>query len=135
MHVIQLSLKLKLKTFYHFNLASFGWLYDLSSFSTGHMRNLLGVEVMEHYEEIIETKVLKKYINTTCDICGRDVNEGNTESFFNEVTISHEYGKRWTGCQTASKFEPDICNICFTEKIVPFLKSLGLNVEYVDSSF
>ncbi len=90
---------------------------------------------MEHYEEVTETIVHKKYIKTTCDICGRDINEGNTESFFNEVTISHEYGKRWTGCQTAIKFEPDVCSNCFTEKIVPFLKSLGINVEYVDSSY
>jgi hypothetical protein len=94
-----------------------------------------GVEGMDHYEEVTETIVHKKYIKTTCDICGKDVQEGNTDSFFNEVTICHEYGQRWQGCQTASKFAPDICSKCFTEKIVPFLKSLGINVEYVNSSF
>jgi len=94
-----------------------------------------GVEGMEHYEEVTETIVHKKYIKTTCDICGRDVQEGNSESFFDEVTISHEYGQRWQGCQTAIKFEPDVCSSCFTGKILPFLKSLGINVEYVDSSY
>jgi hypothetical protein len=90
---------------------------------------------MDHYEEVTETIVHKKYMNTTCDICGRDFQEENVESFFNEVTICHEYGQRWQGCQTAVKFAPDICSKCFTKKILPFLKSLGINVEYVDSSF
>jgi hypothetical protein len=96
------------------------------------------LRVMDHYEEVTETIVHQKYIKTTCDICGRDIREDqevNNESFFNEVTISHEYGQRWQGCQTAIKFDPDVCVKCFTEKILPFLKSLGINTEYVDSSY
>jgi hypothetical protein len=90
---------------------------------------------MDHYEEVAETIIHKKYIKTTCDICGRDIQEENAESFFNEVTICHEYGQRWQGCQMASKFKPDVCSKCFTEKVLPFLKSLGMNVEYLDSSY
>ena len=90
---------------------------------------------MDHYEEVTETIIHKKFIKTTCDICGKDIQEENMGSYFNEVTIFHEYGQRWQGCQTAKKFEPDVCIKCFTEKILPFLKSLGIDIKYVDSSY
>jgi len=81
---------------------------------------------MKHYETVTETvtQTVDKYIETTCDICGANLD--NNVNRYHECTISyiHYY--------TSSKesFEPDICVDCFEGKVLPLLRSIGLKVNY-----
>ncbi len=87
---------------------------------------------MKHYKTVtVPAHETRKYVKTTCDVCGEVIATGPFE--INEVEISHETGTSYPGCYTVETFAPDICGDCFTDKIVPFFESLGVNVRYVDN--
>jgi len=74
--------------------------------------------------------------STICEICGKDTDTENEGNSFNKVVITHDFGERWAGSadHNSESFSPCICGKCFKKKIIPFLKSLGVNTEYKDTS-
>lgn len=78
---------------------------------------------MEHYDEVTEIK--RRLVKTTCDICGKDIEWENTESYMDKsVCIEYRHGMAWPGEPDYDTFEPDICSYCFREKIYPLIASL-----------
>ena len=94
---------------------------------------------MKHYKETTETKIItsRKYLNTTCDICGKEFEEeeGFIVRNYSRVRIEHVKGESYPEGTFESKLEPDVCTECFEGKILPFLRSIGLKSEYEDSTF
>lgn len=96
---------------------------------------------MKHYSETMETKTItsmnRKYLNTTCDICGKEFQdeEGFIVVNYSRVIIEHVKGESYPEETFESKLEPDICSECFEGKILPFLRSIGLKGEYEESTF
>lgn len=83
--------------------------------------------------------VLKKLI---CDSCkteasrpayedwassGWDVQE--TEIAFKSI-IKHKEGQSYPGVQYGEQCSVDLCPECFKAKLIPFLESIGVTVEY-----
>lgn len=87
---------------------------------------------------VTETRT-REYQATTairCDICGREVQESNwVESYWGvEETEGRFYARRWTGEQYpeggwGEVWEFDICPTCFAERLIPWLREQGVNVE------
>jgi uncharacterized protein (DUF983 family) len=87
---------------------------------------------MDIYKEIIipERKEMNK-IKTVCDICGNDLSEFENGNYkVNRVKIIHEKGNVWPEGSSIYKFEPDICPKCFEDKLVPMLKTVGIEIDY-----
>lgn len=76
---------------------------------------------MQHISErLVPTRVITK---VTCDLCGKDCREAEFE--VNRVEVEHSYGEAYPDGGTTTKVEFDLCGACFTEKLRPFLESLG----------
>jgi hypothetical protein len=87
---------------------------------------------MEHWEE--RTVTQNTLVKTTCDICGCEIktHDGGMPMKVNQVTIEHEDYKSWPDDVTGKgTLAPDICGKCFEDKILPFLRSIGLRTEYI----
>jgi acetylglutamate kinase len=85
---------------------------------------------MEHYEE--KTITEKRLVKKTCDICGAEIPlKWDAGRNIDDVEIKRKVGYRLDYGEggEAKIFEPDICGKCFDEKILPFLKSLGIDEE------
>lgn len=87
---------------------------------------------MQHYEKktVTETKTVYKY--TECDICDAqtsDERNWNGGQFsVNEVKIECTIGTSYPGSGNVDISSVDICPDCFTQKLVPFLESLGAKI-------
>lgn len=69
-----------------------------------------------------------------CDVCGAetggDSNWAKSNYYkFDEVTIERRYGERYPEGSSTTEQEYDICPECFEQKIVPFLKGLGAEIQ------
>lgn len=94
---------------------------------------------MKHFKKIEEIKTINKLEKITCDICGQEFKPevGDKEGItYDLVEFSHtkgyvyeSYGDFYDG---RANLELDICGKCFKEKIKPFLRSLGVNLQYKD---
>lgn len=82
---------------------------------------------MQHYEkEIIPEKEVATYTHTTCDLCGKDVEEHLDSYAVDEVTVKREYGNRYPDGGNVTTIEVDICGPCFATKLGPWLESQGV---------
>lgn len=90
---------------------------------------------MNHYKLETVSKLEKKLIKTTCDICNNEIK--NLEFYkFDEVTISHRYGERWPEGGNSETLDLDICPECFKNKILPFIEKLAnKNFTYSESDW
>ncbi len=100
---------------------------------------------MKHVESV--TREYDQVSGITCDICGAHTNgirwiEPNKNEFWKdkdvtEVTVLYKTGWFGHGDEGGSgtKVDVDICPACFREKLIPWLKSQGVEVkteEWVD---
>ena len=80
---------------------------------------------MKHYEEVIETR--RKLMNTTCDICDRDVQwDRKNFSDISETKIYLRTGNTWPEGGSGTTKLIDTCEDCFETKIIPALRKAGI---------
>jgi hypothetical protein len=89
---------------------------------------------MRQYETKIKTITYENIVKITCDICGNEISNDRRSYYRDECTIMHEYGTEYSDGSDLLQFKPDICTSCFEKHIIPFLKDLGVNIEYKDIS-
>lgn len=85
---------------------------------------------MKNYKEVeYKTKIED---STTCNSCGLlDSNWIRTNDHRDEsLTIEHEMFSGSSGGGWGERYEVDICPHCFMTKVIPFLKTIGVNREY-----
>lgn len=83
---------------------------------------------MKHYKEVHRPAMVDQYCtHSSCDICG--ANCGTDENYaIYEVTVKYREGSNYPDSGWGTETEVDLCSKCFTEKLVPWLKSQGANV-------
>lgn len=99
-------------------------------------------------DKAIPASVIKITVGVSCDICGRESKHPSysdesiwTDSSYavNGVTIvvqvKHAIGSSYPEGASMEVFAPDICPDCFTEKVLPALRALGVKTEYKDRSY
>ena len=79
------------------------------------------VEVPAH----TETRV----VGLKCDLCGAE--SGGRLGWghgydFDEVVIYRKYGTRYPECGNETEIRVDLCPKCFTTKLLPLLRDLGV---------
>lgn len=94
---------------------------------------------MKIYQNTEEKHIVKKLVFIKCDICGLGINpvvETKEGQKFDQVTVSHVKGYEYNGYgeyfDGKLYLDLDICGECFESKILPVLKSLGVDTEYRD---
>ena len=96
---------------------------------------------MKIYEDrIIPEKTIEQLKTRKCDLCGVEANgeDWEAKSFYaiNETEIviearqkeGHSYPEGGSG----TKYEIDLCPDCFKNKLIPWLKSQGANIQKED---
>lgn len=88
------------------------------------------------YEEQKITSKLNVLVETTCDICGAVAKRGDWESSCYEVnevevsvTVKQKDGSSYPDGGWGEELQADICPKCFKEKLIPFLRSEGCEIE------
>ncbi len=89
-----------------------------------------------------ETKIVKKTydseetISITCDICHTKYKDDNWNADWyklNEteisITIRHKQGDQYPEGGSGTEMTIDICPKCFTEKLIPWIKSFGTELK------
>jgi hypothetical protein len=106
---------------------------------------------MKITETRTETVTRKVEVGQSCDLCGRDLDEVEQERARGrrpdgvafdrgKVTIMHEIGQSWGDGAVAEALpvgtlEVDCCIACFEDKVLPFLRSIGLTRDYDYASY
>ena len=82
---------------------------------------------MKHYKEIkIPAKTEMHIYKTTCDMCGRDIKRDAYDA--EEVEIKHRTGEVYPEGGSGEVTSIDMCGECFEKKLVPWLKSNGVEI-------
>ncbi len=97
---------------------------------------------MKTYKEetVTETRTRKVLVKRCCDLCGREAKSGDdwerglyevseTEV---EMTVRHKVGDNFPSGGSGTEFIVDLCPVCFTGKLIPWLKSQGAQIEERD---
>ncbi len=92
---------------------------------------------MKHFKEIVRpaqpayTEQIEE--NVTCDFCKKDIKT----SFYdiNEVTIEHREGDSYPSGGTTTTTSVDMCGKCFKEKLIPWIKSQGAELQIKDNDW
>lgn len=83
---------------------------------------------MKQFEDVVVPKRTEsKLVTTTCDLCTREITTGRFE--VNEVEISCKTGESYPEGGNGVITEIDMCQTCFIEKLIPWLKSQGVKTE------
>ncbi len=89
---------------------------------------------MKVYEnKTIPESVEKVLIKTTCDMCKGEIKTGCFE--VNEVEISHEHGSVYPDSGYTDTNFIDLCGKCFQEKLIPWLKNQGCEVQTKETEY
>lgn len=75
-------------------------------------------------KEIVERTVTEK---TTCDMCGDEIRPEAYSA--EEVQVRHRTGDSYPEGGYGTEVKPDICGKCFDGKLVPWLKSQGVEIK------
>lgn len=89
---------------------------------------------MKKYEDkVIPESTKKVLVETTCDMCKKEI----TGSFYeaDEVKISRNHGTQYPEASYTKKDYVDLCGKCFQEKLIPWLKSQGCEMQTEDTGF
>lgn len=80
---------------------------------------------MLHQEKKTETKEVTTVTREwkTCDICGATISPGPYE--VEETEVSMKVGTSYPEGGSSITTEVDLCQKCFTEKLIPWLRSHG----------
>ena len=93
---------------------------------------------MKIYEKkFVPVKEVMKYVETECDICG-DITKTSWRKKKGdavEVEVKMTEGTVWPEGGSGLEIEYDICPVCFKEKIIPFLESLGAKQKWREWDF
>lgn len=95
---------------------------------------------MKTYEERSITRKEKFLIQRKCDLCGRPDKEKVFKSLWGEalwdineteikITIRQKEGHNYPEGGSGTEYEIDLCPECFKNRLVPWLKSQGANIE------
>ena len=91
---------------------------------------------MRKFETTTKLVESTNLVETTCDLCGAVAKQGNWESSVYEVnevevevTVRRKDGVSYPEGGWGTALEVDICPKCFNDKLVPFLRSQGANIE------
>ena len=85
---------------------------------------------MKKYEE--ETNTYMRLVETTCDCCHNAIRHRDRSFEVFEASISARRGDDWPEGFHGENYKPDICEQCFTDKIIPALVRLGIDVPWVE---
>lgn len=89
---------------------------------------------MKKYEnKTIPESVKKVLVETTCDMCNKKIDNGTFE--VDEVEISHNHGSAFPEGGFTEEDSIDLCGECFQEKLIPWLKSQGCEIQTKDTGF
>jgi hypothetical protein len=77
---------------------------------------------MKHY--ITKQITTERLIKTTCDICGKDVENKHIYQR-DEASIKHTKSEEYPEAQFGKTIEIDICGDCFSDKVFPFIQSIA----------
>jgi hypothetical protein len=88
-------------------------------------------------EDRSTTKTENVFVKKTCDSCGlvstQYGHEWSKDTYeVLEVEVKFRKGSRYPEGDFTKTYCPDICPVCFEEKLIPFLKSIGVNCEFKD---
>lgn len=94
--------------------------------------------MMWHHTEKQTTQRVLTHI--TCDICGKASGEGgdwprDKYGREHEIEIEHKAMSHYGGSGSGERLSIDMCPDCFTDKLLPFLRSLGFMGKYEDSEY
>ena len=79
---------------------------------------------MKHMTTVDVPATTRTFVHhRTCDLCGYKISTKPYE--VNEVTMAHRTGKQYPECGSGKHVEFDICGQCFTDVLIPQMKSLG----------
>lgn len=91
---------------------------------------------MRQYEKRQHTNEYDHLVKLTCDLCGTEAKDGSWESGryeINEtdvtVTVHQKDGSSWPEGGSVEEYVIDLCPTCFTNRLVPWLRSEGANIE------
>lgn len=92
---------------------------------------------MRKFETYTEKPVERtRLVETTCDVCGAVAKRGNCGSSSYdvdevevEVTVRQKDGSSYPEGGSGTEIVVDICPACFKDKLVPFLRSQGADIE------
>jgi hypothetical protein len=101
---------------------------------------------VKHYEtRLVPARNDEYCIKQTCDLCGAEAlspdnwSDHSTWDNLNEteidVTVRQKNGSSYPEGGSGTKFEVDVCPKCFKEKLVPWLRSQGAQVEEKEWDF
>jgi hypothetical protein len=84
-------------------------------------------------------RIDKRCVGRACDLCGTKADKGGewiTGSYEYDrtevsVTIKNREGYECADGGDGTECEIDLCPACFRDKLVPWLKEQGANVDYV----
>lgn len=89
---------------------------------------------MDHYEERMEPR--KVLVKTTCDLCGAEAPNGiwptppwHTDETEIMVKVKRREGEVYPEFGCGTEINVDLCPRCFVEKLVPWLRSEGVQIE------
>lgn len=85
---------------------------------------------MKTYEEKTITRIFNRVTSITCDLCGRQsITDRNSwsdeETEVSETEIKYKTGEETNDEGYGNQITVDICPKCFTEKLIPWIKSQG----------
>lgn len=78
------------------------------------------------------TREIVSYV--TCDLCGEKI-EGRDTYDVNEVEIRYKTGRNYPEGGSGDETSVDMCGKCFEEKLVPWLRSQGVEPRTEDWSW
>lgn len=81
---------------------------------------------MQHFKTV-EVPATTKQVHDfdTCDICGIKIDDGGVHGV-NEVEVRHKTGQSYPEGGGGEEISVDMCGKCFDEKLLPWLRSLGV---------
>lgn len=79
----------------------------------------------KHYKEItLPPKTTKRLERITCDICSQEIKRKNCWDVM-ETEVRYKTGNSYPQGGSGEETTWDICQQCFTDKIIPWLESQG----------
>ena len=83
----------------------------------------------------IEEHVKKKEVveRVECDLCNKDVNHCKDSWDLNDITIEANLGSLYPEADCRTLYITDICAECFTDRIMPKLKEIGIKFREISS--
>lgn len=80
---------------------------------------------MKHMKTVEVPATKKDEVDfVTCDLCGRKIGERGFD--VDEVEVFHREGKSYPGFASGIETSVDMCGECFDDKLVPWLRSQGV---------